>query len=121
MMGNIFFYKRIIKGKDGKEDIQYDCINLDCVVRGVMSGKTLVLLLNDGHEQAEDVTKPVYKNGKPVGTESKRERAWYHSQAILEGEDIIRFAVKVDPSMVEIMKDLIFPVLVENTEPMRAV
>lgn len=117
-MANVFFYKRIVKGqKQGDEDtVLYDCMNLDCVVRGVMNGKSLVVLLNDGHEQAEDVTKPVFKNGKPVGTESKRERAWYHSQAILEGEDVVRFVVRVDPSMAEIMKNLIFPVPMETAE-----
>lgn len=68
------------------------CFNLDMVVRGEwVRDDAFAVFLNDGHEQADDVEKPIIKNGKKVGTESKRERSWFISQIILTGEDIDKF------------------------------
>lgn len=66
--------------------------NTDHVVQSyeVQPG-VMVVLMDDGHEEAEDVEKVVaVKNGQPK-TEIKRERIWKVSQVILEGEDADRW------------------------------
>lgn len=98
-MIKLFWYKRKVTRqkeveKDGKKEIVnevinvWDCINVDTIVRGFWkSEEVFSLMLNDGHEQSEDRQRPIYKNGKAVGTETKRERDWFYSQIDLDIED----------------------------------
>lgn len=101
----LFYYRREVKRKEkieatedqlaGERDIideYWDCFNPDCVIRAFWKDKdTFVILLNDGHEQAEDRQKPLFKNGKPAGYEVKRERDWFYSQIVLSVTDAERF------------------------------
>lgn len=99
-MGKLFYYKREVKRKVKDEeviDIYWDCFNVDCVVRGLWRDKnTFLVLLNDGHEQAEDRQKPLFKNGKPAGYEIKRERDWFYSQVELDPVQAARFMEATD-------------------------
>lgn len=104
-MNRLFYYKTLrtekVKEKDEndkeieKEVIheQWDCFNIDCVVRGFWSGPAVFsLLLNDGHEQAGDKEVPTYNpKGQKVGSTIKRERDWFYSQVNLTKEDALRF------------------------------
>lgn len=94
-MGKLFYYKREVKKKVKDEEVvdtYWDCFNVDCVVRGLWrDNKTFLVLLNDGHEQAEDRQKPIVKNGKVTGMETKRERDWFYSQIELNPTDAERF------------------------------
>lgn len=100
---SLFWYKRKVKGKvkekdaEGKEvevektTIFWDTLNTDFIIRGLWHNeKVFMVLLNDGHEQAEDRQKPLFKNGKPAGYEVKRERGWFYSQIELDVEDAKR-------------------------------
>jgi len=95
MSSKLFYYKREVKRKLKDQEVVdtfWDCFNLDCVVRCLWrDGNTFVVLLNDGHEQAQDVQKPIVKDGKVKGMETKRERDWFYSQIELTLEDAIRF------------------------------
>ena len=96
-MRSLFWYRRQVKTKDEEgKDIHvlvWDCMNIKCIIRGHwVNEKTFSVLLNDGHEQADDVEKAVVKNGKTVGTETKRERAWFVSQIEICYEDALRLA-----------------------------
>lgn len=109
-MKDLFYYQREVKSKEAngvnadgtphmEEVIQtvWDCFNLNCVIRGHwVSEDTFAILLNDGHEQAEDVSKPVFKNGKVVNVELKRERSWVMSQIELKKEDAERLRKVTD-------------------------
>lgn len=105
-MGNLFWYqkevKRKVKVEDPQEgepaekevvDIYWDCFNLNSVVRGQWQTPDLFLvLLDDGHEQADDVEKPKLNAKRQItGIEIKRERAWFVSQITLVKEDVERF------------------------------
>lgn len=104
-MSNLFFYKREVKKKVPVEnpeegqpkftevvEVVEDCFNVDKVVRGHWTSENeFTVMLDDGHEQADDVQKPVFKNGKISGVENKRERAWFMSQIGLNREDAERF------------------------------
>lgn len=100
---SLFWYKRKELSKKSEKDsegkdvvkeivtIFWDCLNTDCIVRGLWKNdKVFAVLMNDGHEQAEDRQKPVFKNGKPAGYEVKRERDWFYSQIELDAEDTER-------------------------------
>ena len=108
MTSNLFFYKRQEKTKvkleyaegqtgpsEREEIIDYwDCLNVDTIVRGMaQKDGSLILLLNDGHEQSQDQRVPILaKDGHtPKGYEIKRVRDWYYSQVILVKEDAERF------------------------------
>lgn len=110
-MADLFWYQREIKervksepSEDGttppdKEVIEkvWDCFNVSKVIRAHWTSKNeFTVLLDDGHEQAEDMQKPVWKNGKVTGVEIKRERAWYVSQIPLGKEDAERFRAQTD-------------------------
>lgn len=105
-MSNLFFYRREVTRKvkvenpeegEPKEkevtEIYWDCFNINKVVRGHWTGpEEFTVLLDDGHEQADDAQKPKFdKNGRVVGVEVKRERAWYVSQIPLTKQDALRF------------------------------
>lgn len=107
-MSNLFWYQREVKRKlkdekpvDASEDWKptetevtetyWDCFNVNKVIRGHWtSPEEFTVMLDDGHEQADDVQKPIWKNGKISGVETKRERAWYMSQIPLKKEDAER-------------------------------
>jgi len=115
---SLFWYKRkvVTKGKgvneEGKEvekditTVYWDCLNTECIVRGLWRDKNIFsVLMNDGHEQAEDRQKPIFKNGKPTGYEVKRERDWFYSQIDLDIEDAQRLWIgKMHPSSQEVEK-----------------
>lgn len=104
-MSNLFYYRREItkkvkvenpaEGEPTKKEVTetyWDCFNINKVVRGHWTKEDeFTVYLDDGHEQAEDVQKPVFKNGKPDGIEIKRERSWYISQIPMCREDALRF------------------------------
>jgi hypothetical protein len=106
-MSNIFWYQRPIKkrvpgvpGEDGTTppdteviEIFWDCFNIDKVIRGHWSSPDqFVVMLDDGHEQADDVEKPKLNAKRQiVGVDIKRERAWFVSQIPLIKEDVERF------------------------------
>lgn len=104
-MAQLFWYQRETKdrvkvenpveGEPTTKEVTtkvWDFFNVDKVIRGHWTGKDeFTVLLDDGHEQAEDAQKPVWKNGKVTGVEVKRERAWYVSQIPLGKEDAERF------------------------------
>lgn len=105
-MSKLFFYQREVKRKvkgipdeEGRTppdtevvETYWDCFNIDKVVRGHWtSADEFTIMLDDGHEQADDVQKPIFKGGKMTGVETKRERAWYMSQIPLNKEDAERF------------------------------
>jgi hypothetical protein len=104
-MSKIFWYQRpvtrkvkvedAIEGPSEKEvtDIYWDCFNIDKVIRGHWAAPDqFIVLLDDGHEQADDVQKPKFNaKGQITGVEMKRERAWYVSQVPLVKEDVERF------------------------------
>jgi hypothetical protein len=104
---SLFWYKRKITTKKEVEEevegelkkvskdittIYWDFFNIDCVVRGLWKDdKTFSVLLNDGHEQAEDRQKPVFNaKGGIRSYETKRERDWFYSQIDLDKEDAQR-------------------------------
>lgn len=103
----LFYYKREVKkrvpgvpAEDGTispdsyvSEIYWDCFNVDKVIRGHWTSEDqFTVMLDDGHEQAEDVQKPKYNpKGQIVGVEVKRERGWYMSQIVLDKEDAERF------------------------------
>lgn len=94
----MFFYKRTIKGKKGKEgeedtpdEVVNDCINPEFVIMGVWHEGKFVLLCNDGREQAQDMQKPKFKGAKQIGWELKRERNWVNSEIPLDREDARRW------------------------------
>jgi hypothetical protein len=104
-MRDLFFYQREVKVpiETGEVDekgnpvkateiqIVWDFFNLNCLIRGHWTSKDIfTVMLNDGHEQADDVQKPIFKNGKVTGVETKRERAWFMSQIELNKEDAER-------------------------------
>jgi hypothetical protein len=71
------------------EKIYTDSFNIDLVIRSkeLPSGQ-IIVLLNDLHDQYDTV--PMFnKGGKPVGT--RKEKATYQSEIILEVEDAERF------------------------------
>lgn len=102
----LFYYKRETKRevlleeknedgtpkKDVITEVLWDCINTDKIVRGVWTTPIqFMLMLDDGHEQAEDLEKPKYNAKRQVvGVEVKRERAWYVTQVTLDKEDAER-------------------------------
>lgn len=109
-MKNLFWYRKEVKRKVKTEkpedaddtwtsveqeivDIYWDCFNLANVVRGQWQTPDLFLvLLDDGHEQADDVEKPKLNAKRQiVGIDVKRERAWFVSQIALVKEDVERF------------------------------
>lgn len=107
-MRNLFWYRKFVKiekkmepdGKAGfrevepeREEVVWECFNLDCVVRGIWHTDNLfMVLLNDGHEQSQDAKVPILdKNGKVKGVEVKRVRDWFYSQIELNREDALRF------------------------------
>lgn len=79
-----FYYKR----KEGEKTFE-DSFSLECVVRTVATETGRVVLLNDGHEQSQEVPDIDVKTNKVRGT--KRERAWYVSEIHLDQEDSERF------------------------------
>ena len=88
-----FFYsrKQLSKTPEGEERllVMTDSFNINSVVRTLEyePGK-LVVMLNDGHEEARTV--PVYsRTNKETG--EKRERQWVVSEIYLDGEDVDRF------------------------------
>lgn len=98
-MKDLFYYqtlvKRKVKNEDGVEieveDVYWDFFHLSEVVRGRwVSPEKFIVILKDGHEQADDIQKPIFKNGKISGVETKRERAWFVSQIELIKEDVER-------------------------------
>jgi len=124
-MKGLFWYnvrkQRNVKATDeeGKaitkvvEEDYPECFSLSSVIRAVwMDEKTLAVLLNDGHEQAEEVQRPVVdkKTGKIVGQELKRERNWVYSQINLTGDDIKRFREITDFSVTTKKEDKEFEV-----------
>jgi hypothetical protein len=89
-----FFYSRRqpLPPKQGETEIQWetftDSFNLAMVIRSYEYEKgKLYVLLNDGHEQADDVQATDAK-GKPV---IQRKRNWVCSEIYLNEEDTIRF------------------------------
>lgn len=105
-MSNIFWYQRVITRKEKVEnpvkgeapekeviEIYWDCFNIDKVIRGHWSSpEQFVVMLDDGHEQADDVQKPKFNaKGQVTGVEMRRERAWFVSQVPLVKEDVERF------------------------------
>jgi len=109
-MSDLFFYKRIEKRKEkdeaGKEiEVErtyWDCFNVSKVVRGMwMSEGVFSLLLDDGHEQAQDQRVPILsKDGKTAkGYEVKRVRDWYYTQVNLFPDDAERFRKAHDPEL----------------------
>ena len=101
-----FFSKEIeitkeVETEDGKKEkiketkVVKDGFNLNKVLRvynDPMDGRFIVVL-DDGHEQAQEMQYPkLNAKGMPTGgVEMKRVRDWYISQIELEGEDIERF------------------------------
>lgn len=101
----LFYYKREVKDSvpvenpvEGEPKYKIvtsyveDCFNVNKVIRGHWVSKdTFTVMLDDGHEQADDVEKPKLNAKKQVvGVEVKRERAWYMSQINLDREDAER-------------------------------
>lgn len=94
-----FFYtsREPIAPKAGDTEVTFynytHSFNTNCVVRTVeyAPGKIMVLL-NDGHEEAIDKTVEK-KNGagKVIGQEHKRERVWMVSEVQLNEEDTKRY------------------------------
>lgn len=102
----LFYYKREVKNTvpvenpvEGEPKFKVvtsfveDCFNVNKVIRGHwVSENTFTVMLDDGHEQADDVEKPKLNAKKQVvGVEVKRERGWYMSQINLDKEDAERF------------------------------
>lgn len=102
----LFYYKREVKdvvpvenpaeGEPKQKVVTsfvLDCFNVNKVIRGHWVSKdTFTVMLDDGHEQSDDVEKPKYNSKKQVvGVEVKRERGWYMSQINLDREDAERF------------------------------
>lgn len=105
-MSNIFWYQRVVTRKEKVEnpaegepsekevtETLWDCFNIDKVIRGHWTAPDqFVIMLDDGHEQADDVQKPKFNaKHQVVGVEMKRERAWFVSQIPLIKEDVERF------------------------------
>ena len=92
-MSKQFFYTRteISQPKEGETELKtekwIDSFNMDMVIRTAEYPGELVILLNDGHEVAEEFNMP-NKNGKP---EMVRKRRWQQSQIVIKGEDIINY------------------------------
>ena len=89
-----FFYQRRqpLQPKQGDTDIQWetyiDSFNLNKVIRSYEYEKgKLYVLLDDGHEQAEDVP-TVDSKGKTV---MQRKRNWVSSEIYLSEQDTIKF------------------------------
>jgi hypothetical protein len=94
-MSKQFFYTRTEKAKtpDGEDKHFTDSFDMNLVIRTYDDGDKLIVLLNDGHEEAEEVPLmekgiPVMKGGKMV---TKRERQWKQSHIFLTGNDIEAF------------------------------
>lgn len=94
---NQFFYKRVTyapkKNPEDKEEkpvelVWEDSFNLDKVIRSMEFEKEIVVLLDDGHEQADEV--PV--RNKKGGVDYVRQRVWSQSEIhIKDPEDKERF------------------------------
>lgn len=96
----LFYYKREVsrevligegdnKQKEVVTETYWDCFNTEKIVRGIWTKpEEFTILLDDGHEQADDVQKPKFNaKGVVTGMEVKRERAWYVTQIVLDKED----------------------------------
>lgn len=126
-MRHLFWYKRQVKVKakeEGEEEKEilvqvWDCLNINCIVRGHwVNENTFSVLMNDGHEQADDVEKAIMKHGKVTGKEVRRERAWFVSQIEIGAEDALRLckiagladddgAILTTPNMITPIEDFI--------------
>lgn len=102
-MGRFFIYSRIEKKQmkdpnDNQKVIEQevkltDSFDIDRVIRSMsMSEDTMLVLLDDGYESAENVE--FVKNNK---VDTKRERIWKQSQIIISGEDCKRFIDSIKP------------------------
>jgi|ERR1044072_1665075 hypothetical protein len=104
----LFYYKREVKEtvpveNPAEGEPKYtvvtnyveDCFNVNKVIRGHWVSKdTFTVMLDDGHEQADEVEKPkLNAKRQVVGVEVKRERGWYMSQINLDKEDAERLRV----------------------------
>lgn len=95
---NLFWYRRQVKTKDEEKKevlVQvWDCLNIKKIVRGHWANETtFVVMMDDGHEQADDVQKQVTKHGKPTGeVKIERQRSWFISQIELCYDDAERLA-----------------------------
>jgi len=108
-MSNLFFYQREVKrkvkvpienldDKPGADFVEqevvetyWDCFNIDKVVRGHWTNPDeFTILLDDGHEQADFVEKPIFAGGKLKRIDRVKERAWFASQIPLKREDAER-------------------------------
>ena len=93
-----FFFNRIEKvnitaeNPQGEDKIFVDSFNTDMVVTTteIEDGKRAVSL-NDGHVESRYDKYPVIKAGKVVGSELRKEAAYYMSQRVLQKEDNIRY------------------------------
>ena len=82
---NQFFYKRT----EG-ESVFTDSFNVNKVIRTLGNADgTLLVLLDDLHERAQDVPDVDPRTGKPKGV--KRQRNMFQSEIYLESEDAKRF------------------------------
>ena len=105
----LFYYKREVKRKVKEEmpigtdekwvpqekivsEIYWDCFNVNKVIRGHWTSENeFTVMLDDGHEQADDIEKPKFNAKRQVvGVEIKRERGWYMSQIVLDRHDADR-------------------------------
>ena len=107
----LFYYKRQIKRRvpvdnplEGEPvetyvtETYWDCFNVNKVIRGHWtSPDSFTVMLDDGHEQADDIEKPKLNAKKQVvGVEMKRERAWCMSQIVLDKEDAERLKMAAE-------------------------
>lgn len=97
----LFFYNqtRKFKSKDeeGKETetehVVRDCFNINKVVRAYWSNpEQFTVVLDDGHEQAENKQLPIFDNkGNIKSVKIERVREWYCSMINLDKDDADAF------------------------------
>ena len=99
-----FFYDRREPQapKEGETEITWvtfrDSFNVDKVVRTVEYEKgKLVVVLDDGHEEARDIEARDEK-GRPI---TRRERQWMLTQIYLNEEDTVKYWKMFDNSAME--------------------
>jgi hypothetical protein len=90
-MNKQFFYKRVIKQKEGEDLVVMDCFGLNCVVRAVWHENKFIILLNDGHEASEYISAPVLNKAGKMIKDGQKVRHWKVSEIVLDIEDAKRF------------------------------
>lgn len=77
-----------------------ECFNLNKVIRAYWDSKEkFVVILDDGHEQAENKPVPIFDGkGKVKGAKMERVREWYCSMISLNQKDAKEFQAMTDAS-----------------------